>query len=87
MIFVLWMINSFFLYLAGALFRDFHVASFATAMLGALFISAAQFCLNAIFGIPRRPIRVSGAGTPPPAAREAPRSRRHREDDEDAIDI
>lgn len=87
MILVLWLINSWFLYLAGALFRDFHVASFATAMLGAVFISAAQFCLNAIFGIPRKKITLSGGlgGEPPPAPK--PRSRRHREDDEGAIDI
>lgn len=83
MILVLWMINSWFLYLAGALFRDFYVASFATAMCGAIFISAAQFCLNAIFGIPNKKNSVGG-NEPPPSPR--PRSR-HREDDDDAIDI
>ncbi len=83
MILVLWLINSWFLYLAGTLFRDFHVASFATAMCGAIFISAAQFCLNAIFGIPHKKISVGGNEPPPP-----PRSRsRHREDDDGAIDI
>lgn len=89
MILVLWLINSWFLYLAGALFRDFHVASFATAMGGAIFISAAQFCLNAIFGIPRKKISISGGiGEPPPQQQQPkPRSRRHREDNEGAIDI
>ena len=82
MIFVLWMINSWFLYLAGALFRDFHVASFGTAMVGALFISAAQFALNALFGIPRKKISIGGNEPPPP-----PRSRRPEDDDGDAIDL
>ena len=83
MILVLWLINSWFLYIAGTLFRDFYVASFATAMCGAVFISAAQFCLNAIFGIPHKKISVGGNEPPPPPR---PRSR-HREDDDDAIDI
>lgn len=84
MILVLWLINSFFLYLAGTLFSGFHVASFGTAMIGAVFISVAQFCLNALFGIPQKKIRIGG-NEPPPTPRP-PRSRR-RENDEDAIDI
>lgn len=85
MIFVLWMINSWFLYLAGALFRDFHVASFGTAMVGALFISAAQFALNALFGIPRKKISIGGNEPPPPPPPS--RSRRREDDDGDVIDI
>lgn len=93
---VLWLINSFFLYFAGALFNGFHVASFGTAMLGAIFIGAAQFCLNLLFGIQKKRISFFGAGTgaqeeqgdaedafPPP--HRQPRSR--RESDDDVIDI
>lgn len=85
MVLVLWMINSWFLYLAGTIFRDFHVASFGTAMIGAIFISGAQFCLNAIFGIPRKKISLGG-NEPPPPPPPRPRSRR-REDPDDVIDI
>ena len=94
MIFVLWIINSFFLYFASGLFSSFHVASFGTAMLGALFISGAQLVLNIIFGVkPRNPLRTGfgngqspNAGTPPPQAPRAPK-RKPRENDDDVIDI
>ena len=84
MIFVLWLINSFVFYVAWNVISPANV-TFAAAMLGALFISGAQFCLNLLFGIPHKRISISGGNaTPPPQPR--PRSR-HREDDNDAIDI
>lgn len=90
MIFVLWIINSFFLYFASGIFKNFQVDSFATAMLGALFISGAQLVLNMIFGVKPRGLLNSGfgenaAGTrrPPPARRQ----RRKEKDDGDVIDI
>lgn len=88
MILVLWLINSWFLYIAGNLFVGFHVASFGTAMVGALFISAAQFFLNAFFGIPNKKIKIAGteAPPPPPPPQPKPHSRR-RENDDDVIDI
>lgn len=64
-ILVLWLINSFFLYFSGSLFADFHVAGFSSAMVGAIFISVAQFFLNLLFGIKRPGISIFGAGTSP----------------------
>lgn len=86
MILVLWLINSFVFFVAWNVISPTNV-TFATAMLGAVFISAAQFFLNLIFGIPHKKISVSGGNAdaaPPPQRRT--RSR-HREDDNDAIDI
>ncbi len=82
MIFVLWLINSFVFYVAWNVISPANV-TFASAMIGALFISGAQFCLNLIFGIPQKKITVNGGNAMPPPK---PRSR-HREDDNDAIDI
>lgn len=98
---VLWLINSFFLYFAGTLFDGFHVASFGSAMLGAICIAAVQYLLNLIFGIKTKSsLSVFGAGTDdeapqeqgdaesafPPPPRAQTRSRR-READDDVIDI
>ena len=85
MILVLWLINSFVFYVAWNVVSAANV-TFAAAMAGALFISAAQFCLNLVFGVPHKKISISRGNDniPPPQ----PRARsRHREDDSDAIDI
>lgn len=83
-ILILWVINSLILMLAGSLISGFHVASFGSAMGGALFIGIAQIFLNAAFGIKKGKI-ATHAETPPPAS--TPRQRRREENDDDVIDI
>jgi len=83
-ILVLWLINSAFLYFAGTIISGFHVASFATAMCGALFIGIAQIILNAAFGIQKKQRsqeETTDAGTPPPSPKYREKS------DDDVIDI
>lgn len=98
---VLWLINSFFLYFAGTLFDGFHVASFGSAMLGAICIAATQYILNLIFGIETKRASVFGAETdgetqgqsdaenafPPPPRAQTRSRRREADDDDDVIDI
>lgn len=82
-IFILWLINSTILYFAGSLISGFHVASFGSAMCGAIFIGITQILLNVIFGFPQRQSfqANSQAETQPPPPR-------HRENpDDDVIDI
>ena len=84
MILVLWLINSVIFYLAWNIVSPANI-TFAAAMLGAVFVSLAQFFLNSVFGIPRKKISI-GTGNAEPPSQPKPRSR-HREDDSDAIDI
>jgi putative membrane protein len=51
-------INAVLLSLVGALFPNFHVSSFGTAIVGALVISFVSLCLNALTGGTRAEIRV-----------------------------
>lgn len=87
LIFVLWFINALFLYLAWNWVVDSGL-SFARAMLGAFFVSCAQFFLNLLFGIRPQRIDFGGNGIPPQnPPRTAHKRSRHHEDGDDAIDI
>ena len=86
MILVLWLINSVIFYLAWNIVSPANI-TFAAAMFGAVFGSAAQFFLNLIFGIPHKKISVSGGNAAPPPPPQTRQRSRRREDDHDVIDI
>lgn len=86
MILVLWLINSVIFYLAWNIVSPANI-TFAAAMFGAVFVSAAQFFLNLIFGIPHKKISVSGGNAAPPPPPQTRQRSRRREDDQDVIDI
>jgi len=50
-----WLINSFLLMIVGRLVDGFHVASFGTAMLGALIISVTNLLLSQLLKKPKGP--------------------------------
>lgn len=66
-----WLINALLFYFVGKLVDGFHVASFGTALLGALVVSLTNLFLTRM---------LKGAATPP----QAPRSAEKRDD---VIDI
>lgn len=73
----IWLINALLLYAVGRLVEGFHVASFGSAMLGALIISVTNLVLSRLLVSPKGPRPPAG---PPPAA-----GRRGKADD--VIDI
>ena len=58
----IWLINALLFYFVGRLVEGFHVASFGSALFGALIVSVTNLVLNRLLAPPRRP-------GPPPAGK------------------
>lgn len=88
-----WIINALLFMFAGWLVEGFHVATFASALWGALVVSITSAVANLLFGNNRVKVQVGGAG---PQQAQAPHSnigsqaqqtRRPLKNDDDVIDI
>ena len=51
----IWLINALLFYFVGRLVEGFHVASFGSALFGALIVSVTNLVLNRLLAPPRRP--------------------------------
>ena len=60
----IWLVNAVLLYFVGRMINGFHVASFGSALVGALIISLTNLIMNRLFAPPKKP---PGGG--PPAAK------------------
>lgn len=58
----IWIINAILFYFVGRLVDGFHVASFGTALLGALIVSLTNIVLNKILTPPRPPAPPGASG-------------------------
>ena len=63
----IWIINALLFYWVGRLVDGFHVASFGSALVGALIVSVTNLIMNRVL----RPPRPPGAAAPKPSARPA----------------
>lgn len=87
-----WIINALLFMFAGWLVEGFHVATFGSALWGALVVSITSVVANLLFGSNRVKVQVSGAG---PQAGSRPRANagsqaqqtRRSLNDDDVIDI
>ncbi len=87
-----WLINALLFMLVGGLVEGFHVASFGSALWGALVVSITGAIANMLFGQHRVKVQVGGAGPQSqgggiPNQRSQQSPRRPLKDDEDVIDI
>ncbi len=57
----IWLVNALLLYFVGRMITGFHVASFGSALVGALIISLTNLVMNRLMAPPRKP-----PGNPPP---------------------
>ena len=85
----IWFINALLLLLVGGLVEGFHVASFGSALWGALVVSLTNGIGNLFFGAKKTYVEVNGSRTQQPAAGGTSGSQQTRRPlkDDDVIDI
>lgn len=83
----IWLINALLFMLVGHLVPGFFVASFGSALWGAIVVSLTSGVANLLFGKSRIKVQVHNGKNPKGRKQSQPKAKRPLKDDDDVIDI